>query len=109
MREKGTIAMYKCEFSKIIWGNQNKTDLYEVVVKDLTLPFPPYLGLSVSSGRFKSGIIVSVGWDNDREVFSVGVEAEIPYEDDDYNLVTAEFITKHLLKRRGWEILDVKG
>ncbi len=96
--------MYRCEFSKLIWKDIERSEIHDVLVKNLTLPFTPYLGLSVVSGRFKSGEIQAVTWDTEKEVFSVSVKDEIPWEDEDHHSHTAEQITNHLLKRTGWEL-----
>ena len=75
--------MFRCEISKAIWNDNKKTDIHEVLVKSVELPFPPYIGLSISAGRFHSGELKSIEWDVDKEVFCVRVGDEIPWEDED--------------------------
>jgi hypothetical protein len=98
--------MYKCEFSKLLWKDEEKTGFPTVLVKDIELPFPPYLGLEVVSGKFRSGAITSVAWNSDKEIFSVGVPEEIPWEDADLYRHTADDIESYLLTRGGWEVLE---
>ena len=97
--------MYKCEISKTIWLDDQKRELYEVLVKNFLLPFPPFLGLNISSGKFHSGDITSISWDADNKIFSLMTRDEIPWTDDDGHLHTAEEIKTHYIKRENWEIM----
>jgi len=98
--------MYKCQISKAVWKDVEKTDLYEILIKDVELPFPPYIGLSISEGSFSTGELTGVTWDIENKKFSAGTKDEVPWEDVDFFIHTAEIITKFLLKF-GWEARSI--
>lgn len=101
--------MYKCRISKAVWKDTGKTELYKVLIKDVMLPFPPYIGLSISDGSFSSGEFTSVIWDIDKKAFSARTEDELPWEDDDFNIHTPEDITEFLLEYSGWELPAIEN
>lgn len=96
--------MYKCQISKAIWSDDQKNEIYEVLVKEFFLPFPPFLGLDVRYGSFYTGNITSITWDVDKEIFGLGTKDEFPWKDDDGHLHTAEEIKKYYVQRVKWEI-----
>ncbi len=98
--------MYQCEISKAIWKDKEQTEIYKVLVKHFELPFAPYIGLSVSTGRFKSGEVIGVDWDIDKNKFLLYTNEETPWEDQELHLHTAEEITNHFTKRFAWDVLE---
>lgn len=98
--------MFKVEVRKEIYRDTDKTDFFELLIRKVELPFPPYVGLSIVDGRFHSGEILSVEWCVDKNVFRVMTSDEVPWQTTDLDLMTAEMIAKHLIKRGGWSIPD---
>ena len=98
--------MYKVKFSKALYRDVEKSDLLEVVEKDLELPFPPYLGLEVHDGRFRSGKIESVTWLNDENYFSALTPDKTPLNVGTFDEVGIDFVLESLCKREGWKIVE---
>lgn len=75
---------------------------------DLTLPFPPYIGLSInaeSNGKYlRSGPIRSVTWFQEEEKFCCWVEDEKPYVSLGYDY-TYEYLVNAALGA-GWVIVS---
>ncbi|WP_090703466.1 hypothetical protein [Nitrosomonas aestuarii] len=94
--------MFKCEISKAIWKDEQRTSLHAVLIRQVELPFPPSCCLDIKDGKFNSGEITGVTWDIDKQMFFVGTKYEIPWKDKDGHVHTAEEITAHLVKRVGW-------
>ena len=97
--------MFKCKISKAIWKDDQRTSIHEVLIKQVELPFPPGCCLTIKDGRFDSGEITGVTWDVDKHMFLAGTKDEIPWEDQDGHVHTAEEITTHLVKRVGWIVV----
>lgn len=96
--------MYKVNIFKTIWIDSEKTEIHKVLSKTLSIPFAPYPGLNICSGKFQSGPIVSVTWNCKREEFHTIAEDEFPWEDHTVQLLSCDMIESHFVRRVGWEV-----
>jgi hypothetical protein len=103
---QGSRFMFEIEISKGIWIDTEKSAIHEVLVKKLSIPFIPYPGLRILSGKFDSGPLTSVTWNCDNGKFFASSSDEFPWRDDSGHLHTPEEICAHMVKRAGWCVPD---
>lgn len=99
--------MFKVNLSKVIWGDQSCKTLVAHLYREIELPFPPYIGMEIFSGRWTSGPIERVRWDVNEERFLAEVKTAVPYKTLEYDF-TAQWFLDHDT-RDGWSKYDDAG
>ncbi len=101
---------YTITLSKLILEDSNEGAKYASLRYELSLPFVPFIGLSLGEKNWSSGTIKSVYFDNATLKFSCHVENEYANDDvdDDY---TPDSYFDHLVERavsEGWKLIVIR-
>ncbi len=115
--------MFNVRVYKSIW-NKGKREVDEILHNqpkriqelkstpyfyDISIEFPPFVNLVISSGNWNSGKITRVRWDNDKRQFYCSTEDEFPSENErSRHIQTQEVDEEHLKNkclRGGWQQL----
>lgn len=88
-------SMHKVILIKYIWthdeqtvqnmhksGQDTNNPKVAILSREITLPFPPCIGLNVIEDDWESEQITSITWDNDDQVFRCTVPDSFPRDDD---------------------------
>lgn len=112
--------MFKVRVYKIVW-NKEKKEVDEILNNqsdrngelnqstyfyDVTLEYPPFIGLELFSENWTSGIIKRVSWSIDQNNFYCYTDDEFPYETWEYDF--DENFLKSQCIRHGWKPLTLK-
>jgi len=111
--------MFRVRVYKIVWNKQQK-EVNDILLDqsarnselntstyfyDITLEFPPFLGLELSSQNWASGKIIRVSWDVDKKSFYCYTDDEFPYETDAYDY-DEDYLNGECI-RHGWKQLTL--
>lgn len=92
--------MYQCLFVKYLWKDsevrEKKKRLYRILEREVTIPFVPNSSHEFTEGKWFSGKIERLVWDNKMEKFSIKVQDIIPQVG-----VSAELLLE-VAQKQGW-------
>ena len=91
--------MFDVVLMQPLYKDPAKRDIGKVFYRQLQLPFPPYVGLSVSGDNWASWPIALVRWDLGRQCFLCTLEDRAPV---DSLGTTYEGLFEHLETEEGW-------
>lgn len=91
--------MFDVVLMQSLYKDSAKREHGKVFYRQVQLPFPPYVGLSVNGSTWKSWPIASVRWDVERKCFFCTLQERAP---DDSIGTTYEGLFEHLEQEEGW-------
>ena len=92
--------MYKCTFIKYLWKDLDKKRQLRTLEKQITLPFPPSIGMEIGENEWFSGKIERVVWNNTQQFFTVKVSDITPKDG-----ISAELLLDIAIKQE-WNVQD---
>jgi hypothetical protein len=100
--------MYEVTVSKFIWAGESidAAKGHALCHRLITLPFAPFVGLSVYSELWDSKKIISVRWEMDFGKFNCKAEDEYPHATDGKEFSFEWLVTK--AKSTGWFVTEVE-
>ncbi len=93
--------MYPCRVEKRIWSKTDHDSDYTHLIYELELDEVPVVGIELSEGRWDSGPLNFIIWDEGDERFICRTEDEYPVDDRD-NEYSYEWIVDNYLLQ-GWQ------
>jgi hypothetical protein len=100
------MSSFKIKIVKGVWTHKVKKGLAkpEVAIfeKEVELPFPPFLGLEISTEELHCRTIRRIEWLADQELFRCSITDEHPHLDVDGRDVSFEDLVKTNLNE-GWK------
>jgi hypothetical protein len=93
---------YKVHVTKGIWSNEERTELFDDLYRDIELPFIPFIGLELQQDGWWCGPIDRLKWDGDRQLFVAESRDAAPDPDLDFPK-TAEEMRDSDMKNYGWQ------
>ena len=95
--------MYPCRVEKRIWREPDHDSDVTRLIYDLEVDEAPVVGYELNEGRWYSGPISFVIWDEDDECFVCKTEDEYPVEERDCEFSYEWIIDNYLMQ--GWQKL----
>lgn len=60
---------HKVHVMKAIWSDEDRTDLFDHLYRDIELPFVAFVGLAIGQEDWYCGPIERIKWDGERQIF----------------------------------------
>lgn len=90
---------YKVHITKAIWADEERTELFDELYRDIELAFVPFIGLAIQQEGWYCGPIERITWDEARQLFSAESRGFVP--DDETS--SAEDRRRIDLDTYGWK------
>jgi len=88
---------YKVRVTKAIWSNEDRTELFDDLYRDIALPFVPFVGLALQQDGWHCGPLERITWDGARQIFMAESRGDAENEDR-----TAEEMRDYDMKYSNW-------
>jgi hypothetical protein len=69
---------YKVHVTKAIWADEECTDLFDELYRDVELPFVPFIGLAIQQDGWYCGPIERITWDEADQLFRAESQGFVP-------------------------------